>query len=182
MNQTSFSYSSHALGWRCDSCHLRITSIEDGWVEWLAAENKRGGNILSGLRLVHRHTERRGQDEHTCRYDPRKVFGRHKSVVEGVALESVVGPDGLMLLLSFLASGEFPRAEVLELAKRVQVPGYETARTFLQEAIASKVVTPFLGDGYYLQSEINELLHWANEKPKRPQPRSHHENQRPVAV
>lgn len=181
MNQMNFPDSNHALGWRCDSCNQRITSIEDGWVEWLAAENKRGGNILSGLRLVHRRTDRRGQDEHTCRYDPRKVFGRHKSVVEGIALESVVGPDGLMLLLSFLASREFPRPEVLELAKRVQVPGYETARTFIEEANASKVVTPFLGEGYYLQSEIDELLSWA-KKPKRPQPRSHHENQRPVAV
>jgi hypothetical protein len=178
MNQMNFPYSSRALGWHCDACHQRITSIEEGWVEWLAAEDKRGGNILSGLRLVHRRTDRRGQDEHTCRYDPRKVFGRHKSVVEGVALENVVGSDGLMLLLSFLASGEFPRAEVLELAKRVQVPGYETARGFFQKAIASKVVTPFLGEGYYLQSEINELLSWANETPKKPQPGARHQNQK----
>jgi hypothetical protein len=41
-------------GWHCDSCGGLITSIEEGWVEWLASENNRGQEVLSGLRLVHR--------------------------------------------------------------------------------------------------------------------------------
>jgi hypothetical protein len=178
MSHTNVLHSDDSLGWRCDSCHRRITRVGDGWVEWLAAEDKRGGNTLSGLRLVHRLAYRRGQGEHPCRYDPHKVFGRHKRVVEGVSLASVVGPDGLMLLLSFLASGEFPRAEVLELAKRVQVPGYETTRILFHEATASKVVTSFLGKGYYLQSEINELLSLANQTPRKPPPGARHQNPR----
>ena len=87
-----------------------------------------------------------------------------------------------MLLLSFLASGEFSQAEVLELAKRMQFPRYETTRTLFQEAIVSQVVTPFLGEGYYLQSETNEPLSWAAEQRKGPQPRTHYEDQRTVAV
>jgi hypothetical protein len=182
MNRANFSYSTDSLGWRCDSCHQRITSVDDGCVEWLVAENNRGGNILSGLRLVHRGADRSGRGGRSCRYDPRKVFGRRKRVVEGIALENVVGPDGLMLLLSFLASGEFPREEVLELVKRVQIPGYETTRGLFQEATASKVLTPSLGEGYYLQSEINELLSWVAEQRKRPQRRAHYQDQRKAAV
>jgi hypothetical protein len=40
--------------WRCDSCGEFITSIEGGWVEWLASESDRGQEVLRGLRLVHR--------------------------------------------------------------------------------------------------------------------------------
>ena len=31
-----------------------ITSVQAGWVEWLASEDKHGNDILRGLRLVHR--------------------------------------------------------------------------------------------------------------------------------
>lgn len=177
MKPTNVLHSDDSLGWRCDSCHRRITRVDDGWVEWLTAEDKRGGNTVTGLRLVHRTAYRSGQ-ELPCRYDPRKVFGKRKRVVEGVALDSVVGPDGLMLLLSFLASGEFPKAEILELAKRVQVPGYETTRILFQEASVPELITPFLGKGYYLQSEISQLLFLASETPKRLQSRTHPQGQK----
>jgi hypothetical protein len=39
--------------------------------------------------------------------------------VEGLPLERFVGPDGLMLLLSFIATGDMATNEVMELAKRV---------------------------------------------------------------
>jgi hypothetical protein len=38
---------------------------------------------------------------------------------------NAVASDCFMLRLSFLASSEIPRGDVLELAKRVQIPGYE---------------------------------------------------------
>ena len=78
--------------------------------------------------------------------------------MEGLPLERFVGPDGLMLLFSFLAAGSLPRGEILELAKRVQIPGYELARSLLQESTSSNVVTQFLGDGCHLQSEIREMI------------------------
>jgi hypothetical protein len=65
-----------------------------------------------------------------------------------------------MLLLAFLAA-DFPRDDVLELAKRVQIPGYEQTRELLQEAIAREAITPMIRDQYYLQSEIQALLRWA---------------------
>ena len=46
---------------------------------------------------------------------------------EGLALDRFAGPDGLMLLLSMIAERELPLQELIELAKRVQIPGYEAA-------------------------------------------------------
>jgi hypothetical protein len=63
-----------------------------------------------------------------------------------------------MMLFSFLAAGNLPRGEILELAKRVQIPGYELARSLFQESTSSNAVTQFLGHGCYLQSEIREMI------------------------
>jgi hypothetical protein len=69
-----------------------------------------------------------------------------------------MGPDGLILLLSLLAVGELPTVEVIELAKRVQIPGYELARNLVGEENLPRLLLPSLGHGCYLQSEINEVL------------------------
>jgi hypothetical protein len=74
-------------------------------------------------------------------------FEMMAGIVEGLPLERFVGSDGLMLLLWFLATGELPKDDVLELAKRVQIPGYELTRELFQEAMASRVVTPSPGTG-----------------------------------
>jgi hypothetical protein len=55
--------------------------------------------------------------------------------VEGLPLEGFVGPDGLMLLLAFLTEDELLKDDVLELAKRVQIPGYEQTRELFRGAI-----------------------------------------------
>jgi hypothetical protein len=136
-------------GWRCDSCTGLISNVRDGWVEWLASEDGTGATIVNGLRLVHRES---------CRYDARMVFRERQSVVEGLCLERFIGPDGLILLLSLLAQGELPTVELIELAQRVQVPGYELARNLVGEENLPHLLRPSLGHGCYLQSEITELL------------------------
>ena len=146
-------------GWRCDSCADMITSVQAGWVEWLASEDKHGNDILRGLRLVHRGR----QKNHNCRYDPLEEFRSGKTIVEGLPLERLVGADGLMVLLSFLAEGELPHWEILELIKRVQIPGYELVRNLSPRGQHSKPLSPVLSHGYYLQSEIREMLGWANQ-------------------
>lgn len=145
-------------GWRCDSCADIITRVEDGWVEWLASEDKNGNDILRGLRLVHRGR----QNYHNCRYDPLQEFRSGRTIVEGVPLERLLGADGLMTLLSLLDQGELPHREVLELAKRVQVPGYELVRNLYLRGQHSRFLSPVLGHGYYLQSEMQHMLKWAN--------------------
>jgi hypothetical protein len=155
-------------GWRCAACGALITRIEDGWVEWLAGEDSLGTSCLKGLRLVHGGSEPPGTTrEPGCRYNERHEFRNDGSLVEGLPLERFVGPDGLMLLLAFLAEAELPKEDVLELAKRVQIPGYEQTRESFQDAIASEVVTPLIRDRYYLQSQIQTLLRWAAREPDR---------------
>ena len=139
-------------GWQCDFCARLITSVCDGWVEWLASQDDTGATIVNGLRLVHRES---------CRYDARAVFRNRRSVVEGLCLERFMGPDGLTLLLSLLAVGELPTVELIELAKRVQIPGYELARNLVGEESLPRVLRPSLGHGCYLQSEIDEVLNRA---------------------
>jgi hypothetical protein len=154
-------------GWRCDCCGRLITNIADGWVEWLAFEDEYGTTIVGGVRLTHRRATGARTRGRGCRYDARKEFRNNASIVEGLALERFVGPDGLMLLLSLVEAGEFRKQDLLELAKRVQVPGYELVRDLICEATAGRVCTPFLGKKYYLQSEMQELLAWASEESKR---------------
>jgi hypothetical protein len=148
------------LGWKCSACAEVITSIEDGWVEWLTTETERG-TTLHGLRLVHKETNSRA---HSCRYDSRAEFRKDQTLVEGLPLARFVGSDGLMLLLSFLAAGEMPKDDVLELTKRLQVPGYELTRE-LFAALGNEMFTPSVMPGYYLQAEIRALLRWATRAP-----------------
>lgn len=136
-------------GWHCGSCARLITSVSDGWVEWLASEDDTGATVVDGLRLVHRRS---------CRYDAHAVFRNRRSVVEGLSLDRLMGPDGLTLLLSLLAEGELPAAAVIELIKRVQIPGYELARNLIGEENLPRLVPPSLGHGCYLQCEIDEVL------------------------
>ena len=148
-----------SVGWTCSACGELISAIEDGWVEWLAGEDEHGATRLKGLRLVHRNGVR-GSNHGRCQYDDRCEFRRDQSIVEGLPLERFVGVDGLMVLLSLIADREMPTSDVLELAKRVQIPGYEQTRELFHEAIDVGAVAPLVGEGFYMQSEIQELLRW----------------------
>ncbi len=73
-------------------------------------------------------------------------------------LPAFIGPDGLMDLLEMLAEDEFPRSEVLELIKRIHIPGYEHARLSFSEAIDREVITPRSLANYYHQEELLKVL------------------------
>jgi len=147
-----------SVGWKCSACSQLITRIEDGWVEWLAFEDQQGRTHLTGLRLVHCLLARTGKrGPRACQYDARQQFRRNHSLVEGLPLERFVGPDGLIHLLSFIAVGEMPVGDTLELAKRVQIPGYELVRDLLRGA-DHKFSASSIGDGFYPQSEIQAML------------------------
>lgn len=149
-------------GWICDTCERPILTVADGWVEWLASEDEHGATKLTGLRLVHgRDASPRWPIPHGCQYNDRQELKKHQSIVEGLPLDRFTGPDGLVLLLSLIAEHELPTDELLELVKRVQIPGYEDARELFEDAIAEGVVTPSIAEGYYLQCEIHDVLQWA---------------------
>jgi hypothetical protein len=77
-------------------------------------------------------------------------------------LNSFLGTDGLMLLLSMLAEGDLPKEEVLEMIKRLHIPGYEHARFHFERAIAQGVIEPHMPPGYYDQSDINAVLEFVS--------------------
>jgi len=149
-------------GWRCDSCGELVPDLLAGWVEWLAAEDTRGKPKVSGLRLVHRRNSgARSPHPHGCRYNPRHEFRKNRGIVEGLSLDRFAGPDGLMLLLSMIAERELPLHELIELAKRVQIPGYEAAYELVHDAVSEGVIAPCISSGFYLQCEIRDVLKWA---------------------
>jgi hypothetical protein len=157
MNLSEQMPSHPSVGWVCNACGELIARVEDGWVEWLACEDDNGATRLKGLRLVHKHEM---EGFRRCRYDERMEFQKDQSLVEGLPLERFVGADGLMLLLSLIAQNEMPSSQVLELAKRVQIPGYEQARDLFHKAIDDGMIAPSIGEGFYMQSEIRQLLGW----------------------
>ena len=168
-------------GWRCDSCGELVPDLQAGWVEWLAAEDTRGKPKVSGLRLVHRrNTSARSSERYRCRYNARDEFRKNRSIVEGLALDRFAGPDGLMLLLSMIVEREIPLHELIELAKRVQIPGYEAAYELAHDAVREGVIAPCISSGFYLQCEIWDVLKWA--KCRTPAKTSHVEHQNRCVV
>jgi hypothetical protein len=149
-------------GWRCDSCGELMSDLQAGWVEWLAAEDTKGKPKVSGLRLVHRiNASPRWPEPHGCQYNPREEFRKSRGIVEGLALDRFAGPDGLMLLLSMIAERELPAQDLIELAKRVQIPGYEAVHELVHDAVSEGVIAPSISSGFYLQCEIWDVLKWA---------------------
>jgi hypothetical protein len=63
---------------------------------------------------------------------------KEPGVVEGLALDRFVGPDGLMLPLSMIAERELPAQEVIELAKRVQIPGTNQCMSWFTMPLAKE--------------------------------------------
>ncbi len=139
-----------------------MSDLQEGWVEWLAAEDTKGKPKVGGLRLVHRpNTGPRRQEPFGCQYNPRNEFRKNRGIVEGLALDRFAGPDGLMLLLSMIAGRELPMQELIELAKRVHIPGYEAVYELIHDAVSEGVIAPSISSGFYLQSEIWDVLKWA---------------------
>jgi hypothetical protein len=66
-----------------------------------------------------------------------------------------------MLLLSMIAEHALPAPELIELAKRVQIPGYEAVHELVHEAVSEGVILPSISSGFYLQCEIWDVLKWA---------------------
>jgi hypothetical protein len=65
------------------------------------------------------------------------------------------------LLCEQLQFAELPLQELIELAKRVQIPGYEAAYELVHDAVSEGVIAPCISSGFYLQCEIWDVLKWA---------------------
>ena len=139
--------------WICDSCEKPIIDPEHGWVEWLGSQQELG----RGLRLVHKKPYSPRAPDGLCRYDD-------DACASSLELTDLLGPDGLMQLLEFLAEETISKEEVLEMIKRLHIPGYEHARLHFDAAITEGVFESNTAAGYYSQEEINAVLEWISPK------------------
>ena len=78
-------------------------------------------------------------------------------------MASFIGPDGLMTLLSFIHEKKLPEEEVLEMIKRLHIPGYEQARNHFKHAISEGAFEPGTPENYYFQSDIEATIKYISE-------------------
>ena len=146
--------------WTCDVCGGPIKSVEDGWVEWLSGNE---GEKDTGLRLVHNRPS--SPRANGCQYDGTLEYRRSGRTVADLDLATFSSPDGLMQLLEFLSRDEFAyKEEVLQMIKRLHVPGYEKAHRHLDRAVQEGVYEPN-GPRYYpFQYQIQLTNEWLDSQ------------------
>jgi len=140
--------------WTCDTCGFDIARAEDGWVEWLMVEFPKG----NGLRLVHAYPASPRLD-----HPSRCQYGRVRGLND-LPLEDFVGPNGMMRLLAMLYDERAPKEELLEMIKRLHIPGYEQARHHFDDAIAEGVYEPNTAPGYPHQRQIKAVLDFIEQR------------------
>lgn len=147
--------------WICDSCGGAIEKAEDGWVEWINLGISKPGR---DLKLVHRTGTGPHKDKGGCMFNQRAEFAKDEGTVADLHLTAYLGSDGLMNLLSFISESRLPTQQVLEMIKRLHIPGYEHARQHFRAAINAGVFEPNTEDNYYSQSEIEATLRYVAQE------------------
>jgi hypothetical protein len=91
-----------------------------------------GEEVLCGLELVHDGSIPSKRQRQGRRYTRLTNSERAKKMADALPLKRFWEPDGLVMLFCLVAAGCWPRGEILEPAKRVQVSGHDFARGLLQ--------------------------------------------------
>lgn len=144
----------YPVGWVCDRCGEPVADAKDGFVQWVVLP---GTGLARDLRLF--HTDQ-ASPQGTCQYDDKTENVKDRGTVSSFPLSGLEGPDGLMMLLSILQKGAIPAEAVVEMIKRIHVPGYEHARGRLQAAIEAGVLEPSYPEGFPRQREIEAVVAW----------------------
>lgn len=97
-----------------------------------------------------------------CQYN--EETRNSNELVKDLDLESFLGADGLMQLLALIYDQEVPTEEVLEMIKRLHIPGYEEARLHFKSAIAAGEYEPNTAPGYPFQFQIAGVLEFARSR------------------
>ncbi len=99
---------------RCEACGDHISTVEQGWVEWIdRLEN--GHRVARRVRIVH--------VTRACRY--RSDVLQPGEGVGDRALGDFFGDNGMSLLFEKISEGQFSQDIVCELLKRLYVADYE---------------------------------------------------------
>ena len=119
--------------------------------------------VDEGLHLVHLRSACPYGPQGSCSYDENPDSG--DSGFRGFSryLTAFLGTDGLMSLLSMLAEGDLPKEDVLEMIKRLHIPGYEHARSHFANAISAGIIETTDPAGYYCQDEIKAVLRFIGQ-------------------
>lgn len=150
--------------WICDKCGELITSVEDGWVQWLSIQGEDGYHS-EGLQLVHSSRAAKHENRNRCIYDAQVVWREKDATTADSQLRDFIGPNGLMQLLSFIDNRRFKnRSEVVEMIKRIYIPGYDQVRHHLEPAVDQGVFEPNTPQGFPWQSDIKAVQDWLKER------------------
>jgi hypothetical protein len=144
--------------WICDVCGQPIRSAEHGWVEWVELPVPDGEPLrIRGIRLVHCHSQS-PLGPGRCQYDGRTESVRDGGAIADDALTEFLGPDGLMQLLELLVEHGDVDAGLLELIKRLHIPGYEHARRHFRWALTEGLIELSVAFGYWRQKDFRRIL------------------------
>ena len=143
--------------WICDCCGGKIEKAKDGWIEWIIFKDneKEAGR---DLRLVHHMPASPFDRPNGCQFDQNVEFAKDHGIVNDMSLEYFLGPNGLMQLLIFISENKLPKEEVLEMIKRLYIPGYEISRHHFDRAIEEGIFEPNRPKNFYLKSDIDATL------------------------
>lgn len=144
--------------WFCDRCGEKVYSNGDnGFVQWLTNYKDHAPNAYN-IQIVH--------NKKPCLFTQNYIQSLEESVMyKDMPLEYYLGTDGLMNLLEIISYNDFQdNEEVLEIIKRIHIPGYELTRKYFARAIREGVFEPNTKDGYYTQEIINTIADYYNLK------------------
>lgn len=148
--------------WTCDECGEPIKGAKAGWLEWYSYHpRKKEGPHGHGLRIVHHNLASPRKPRGDCYYSRR---GQSGVLVLDNHLDVYLGPNGLMKLLSMIYDEVVPTNELLEVIKRLHIPGYEEARHHFADAIAAGVYEPNTPPGFPHTNQIEAICRFANER------------------
>lgn len=146
--------------WVCNKCGSLIRCAQEGFLTWVAYDGENGEQKRGDIHIVHHYTASPLRNVHRlgCYFEISKAHELSNGRQQDDYLASFLGPDGLMQLLALLYDGRLPVNEVLEIIKRLHIPGYEEARPYFIRALEEELIEPFLSNGFYRQSEIDTVL------------------------
>lgn len=144
--------------WVCNTCGISIEKAADGNVEWINVPTNSTEWVARDMRIVHHITASLNAPDGSCQFDEAKEFLKDQGTVGDRSLTDYIGPDGLMNLLEHAADPSFRDIDVMEMIKRIHIPGYDRAKGHFEVAVREEVIELNGPPGFYFQRQIQEVI------------------------